>query len=435
MSAEPAISVSHVSKAYPLFDSPWHRLRHLLTGRQPAREFKALSDVSFEVRKGESVGIIGRNGSGKSTLLQIIAGTLTPSQGEVQVSGKVAALLELGSGFNPEFTGRENVYLNGAILGCDRAQMDALFDEIAAFADIGDFIDEPVKEYSSGMMMRLAFAVQVAVRPDILIVDEALSVGDIFFQQKCLRRIKELQEAGTALLFVSHDMAIVRDLCQRVLYLAAGVPVMVGDKTEAIARFLRDGAQNKAKVEQEQRNATHMADAKEHLRNVLWQRADADSASGRKADILAIAVEDGQGVSTTQVNMGEPLVFRILYRINFDGPVDVAFVLKNRYDQVVNISGTYSTGAQRFPAGSVCVAEIAMTMMVEAGGYTFSLSLAEEMGANKGREIDVSPWLGPIQVAWNYEEETAPFLGMFGIPCKLRVNRVDAAGIAPSPER
>ena len=423
MNTEAAITVTNLGKAYPLFERPWDRLRHLLTGRPAAREFRALSGVSFEVRKGESVGIIGRNGSGKSTLLQIIAGTLAPSEGEVQVSGKVAALLELGSGFNPEFTGRENVYLNGAILGCDRAQMDVLFDEIAAFADIGDFIDEPVKEYSSGMMMRLAFAVQVAVRPDILIVDEALSVGDIFFQQKCLRRIKELQEAGTALLFVSHDMSVVRDLCQRVLYLSGGKAAMFGDKSASIAKFLRDGAQASS--------SRHVAPevvggGAVHLPNAIWSREGESATSGRKADMLAVAVEDEDGRAATQVVLGRTLVFKVLYRVNCGEPVDVAFVLKNRYDQVVNISGTYSSGAPAFPAGSLCLAEFAMTMAIEAGGYTFQASLADGREPNQGNAIDAAPWLGPIHVAWNYAEEAAPFLGMFGIPFVLRVDRLDA---------
>lgn len=427
MSTELAISVSKVSKAYPLFERPWDRLRHLLTGRPAAREFKALSGVSFEVRKGESVGIIGRNGSGKSTLLQIIAGTLTPSEGEVHVSGKVAALLELGSGFNPEFTGRENVYLNGAILGCDRAQMDALFDEIATFADIGDFIDEPVKEYSSGMMMRLAFAVQVAVRPDILIVDEALSVGDIFFQQKCLRRIKELQEAGTALLFVSHDMAIVRDLCRRVLYLSGGKTAMFGDKSEAILKFLRDGMNGSSarQVASEVAN-----DEGAHLRNALWSRDEAGLALGRKADLIAVAVEDEDGRAITQVTLGGALVFRALYRVNCNEPVDIAFALKNRHDQVINISGTFSLEARTLPVGSLCIAEMTITMAIEAGDYTFWVTLGERTEPNQGRIFDTSPWLGPIQVIWDYSDKSAPFLGMFGLPYTVQVRRVGTSGTA-----
>jgi lipopolysaccharide transport system ATP-binding protein len=242
MSDDIVISVENVSKAYRIWEDPGARLKsplldglaRLLPTGSPGRnrlqakaaayyrDFYALKDISFQVRKGESVGIIGRNGSGKSTLLQIIAGTLQPTTGSVRVRGRVAALLELGSGFNPEFTGRENVYLNAAVLGLSRAETDAKFDSIAAFADIGDFLDQPVKTYSSGMMMRLAFAVQTAVEPDILIVDEALSVGDEAFQRKCFARLERLKERGTGLLFVSHGAAQIIELCGEAIWLNCG---------------------------------------------------------------------------------------------------------------------------------------------------------------------------------------------------------------------
>jgi len=233
-----AIRVRGLSKCYEIYHRPQDRLKQSihpriqrLVGREPKtyyREFWALKNVSFEVEKGETVGIIGRNGSGKSTLLQIICGTLTPTTGEVEVSGRVAALLELGAGFNPEFSGRENVYVNASILGFSKDQVDAKFQEIAEFAEIGEFIDQPVKTYSSGMFVRLAFAVQVCVEPDILVVDEALSVGDIFFQQKCVERMQQLVNRGTAILFVSHDLAAIIQVCKRAFLLAAGQIVMVG---------------------------------------------------------------------------------------------------------------------------------------------------------------------------------------------------------------
>jgi len=200
-----AIAVHDVGKRYMLYDRPHERLKEQILwrfGRRFGREFWALHDVTFEVGHGEAVGIVGRNGSGKSTLLHIIAGTLRPTAGTVDVSGRVAALLELGSGFNPEFTGRENVFLNGAILGLSRNEVLARFDDIAAFADIGEFLDQPVKVYSSGMMLRLAFAVQAHVDANVLIVDEALAVGDVYFQHRCMRRIKQLVDRGTTLLFV-----------------------------------------------------------------------------------------------------------------------------------------------------------------------------------------------------------------------------------------
>jgi ABC-type polysaccharide/polyol phosphate transport system ATPase subunit len=235
-----AISVRGVGKMHRIYDSPQDRLKQMLwRGRRSyGREFWALRDVSFEVNRGEALGIIGRNGSGKSTLLQIIAGTMAPTEGEVQVSGRIAALLELGSGFNPEFTGRENVFLNGAILGIERAEVERRFDDIAAFADIGSFIDQPVKTYSSGMVMRLAFSVAASIEPEILIVDEALSVGDVYFQHRCMRRIKQLVDAGTTLLFVSHATDTVKRFCQRGLWLDSGVAHYFGEAGVAAERYL-----------------------------------------------------------------------------------------------------------------------------------------------------------------------------------------------------
>jgi lipopolysaccharide transport system ATP-binding protein len=253
--SEFAIKVENVSKAYTIWKDPSARLKHpfldlageLFPALRPridqkmqglCTEFYALKDVSFEVKKGESVGIIGRNGSGKSTLLQIIAGTLQPTEGSVTVNGRVAALLELGSGFNPEFTGRENVYLNCSILGLSKEETDDRFDSIAEFADIGDFLEQPVKTYSSGMTMRLAFAVIAHVDADILIVDEALAVGDTFFVQKCMRFIREFQRHGT-LLYVTHDTSGVRSLCRQALWLEKGIARDFGPSRQISEDYLK----------------------------------------------------------------------------------------------------------------------------------------------------------------------------------------------------
>ena len=236
------LSVRGVSKRFELYDKPSDRLKQMLFGRfgkQFFREFWALRDVSFDVRRGECVGIIGRNGAGKSTLLQIITGTLAPTKGTVETHGRVAALLELGSGFNPDFTGRENVYLNGSILGLTKAEIDARYDEIVAFADIGEFIDQPVKSYSSGMMVRLAFAVIAHVDADILIVDEALSVGDAFFQQKCMRFMRKFMEEHTVL-FVSHDTAAVTSFCQTGVLLEHGEIKMRDEAKNVVHQYLQD---------------------------------------------------------------------------------------------------------------------------------------------------------------------------------------------------
>lgn len=243
-----AIRVSSLSKCYTIYDRPQDRLKQALIprikhflGGQPKNyfhEFWALRDVSFEVEKGETLGIIGRNGSGKSTLLQIICGTLTPTGGTVETNGRVAALLELGSGFNPEFTGRENVYMNGAVLGLSKEEMDARFDEIVTFADIGEFIDQPVKMYSSGMYVRLAFAVSACIDPDILIVDEALAVGDAKFQAKCFRRFDELIQRGTTILFVTHSTEQVVRHCDRSIILDHGQISKIGQAREVVNLYM-----------------------------------------------------------------------------------------------------------------------------------------------------------------------------------------------------
>ena len=241
MSSEVAIKVECLSKSYQLYNKPIERLKQMFMwgGRKYYREFEALKDVSFEVMKGETVGVVGRNGSGKSTLLKIICGRLNASGGIIETKGRVAALLELGSGFNPDFTGRENVYMNAAVLGLSRKEIDAKYDEIAAFADIGSFIEHPVKTYSSGMMMRLAFAVAINVEPQILIIDEALSVGDELFQRKCFAKIQKIKEAGATILFVSHSGGAVIELCDRAILLNSGELLTIGKPKFVIGKYQR----------------------------------------------------------------------------------------------------------------------------------------------------------------------------------------------------
>ena len=273
MSDDPVISVKNASKAYRIWESPSVRLtaplleaagrtlpdgsgaqRWLLDhARRRYRDFWALQEVTFDIKRGESFGIIGRNGSGKSTLLQIIAGTLQPTSGSAEVHGRIAALLELGSGFNHEFTGRENVYLNAAVLGLARREVDERFDRIAAFADIGDYMDQPVKTYSSGMFVRLAFAVQTAVDPKILIVDEALSVGDIFFQQRCFERMNQLIDSGVCIILASHDLASVQRFCQKTVVLQRGKMMFLGPATEGTKFYVH--------LEQEEKIAAYARQA------------------------------------------------------------------------------------------------------------------------------------------------------------------------------
>ena len=245
-----AIRVQGLSKRYEIYATPRARLKQFFlprlqraAGRLPQqyfREFWAVEDVSFDIQRGETVGIIGRNGSGKSTLLQMICGTLTPTRGTVETRGRVAALLELGSGFNPEFTGRENVYLNAAVLGLSQEEIDNRFDDIAAFADIRQFMDQPVKAYSSGMLARLAFSVAVQVDPDILVVDEALSVGDMAFQEKSFTRMKRIRDAGTSILFVSHSPSAVRNFCNRAIWLDTGQMRAIGERLTVCDQYQKE---------------------------------------------------------------------------------------------------------------------------------------------------------------------------------------------------
>lgn len=236
-----AISVRNLTKTYRIFGHPGDRLKQALTFglRKYHKEFTSLKDVSFDIQKGETVGIIGRNGSGKSTLLQLICGILKPTFGSVQVNGRISALLELGAGFNPEFTGRENVYFQGALMGLSKEIMDRRFEDIAAFADIGEFINQPVRMYSSGMYLRLAFAVAVNVDSDILVVDEALAVGDAGFRSRCYRHIGKLREAGCTIIFVSHDLDQVVRLCGRVILLDEGEQLLSGRPECCVAQFQR----------------------------------------------------------------------------------------------------------------------------------------------------------------------------------------------------
>ena len=239
-SEEPILRAENISKCYEMYNKPSHRLWQTLTrGKKKFyKEFWALNGISFSIKRGECVGIIGRNGSGKSTLLQIIAGTLSPTTGDIEFNGKVAALLELGSGFNPEFTGRENIYMNGSVLGLSKKEINEKFNDITEFADIGDFIDQPVKTYSSGMTVRLAFAVQAQLDPDILIVDEALAVGDAAFQMKCISRMRNLMDSGVTVLFVSHSVQAVRSFCNWTIWLDRGEIRMKGKTSEVTSRYM-----------------------------------------------------------------------------------------------------------------------------------------------------------------------------------------------------
>lgn len=278
MSSDAAIRLRGLSKTFPIYRQPHHRLLHSLDPRRDGRwhrEFQALRPLDLEIGRGETVGIVGRNGSGKSTLLQLICGTLTPTTGDVHVSGRIAALLELGAGFNPDFTGRENVYLNGSVLGLQRSELDERFDDIAAFADIGEFLEQPVKNYSSGMYVRLAFAVAINVMPDILVVDEALSVGDEAFQRKCFARIERIRESGATVLFVSHSAGTVIDLCDSAVLLDRGELLARGTARNVVARYQKLAYTPDDRAEQVREEIRH-----ENETGALWKAPAKPAESG-----------------------------------------------------------------------------------------------------------------------------------------------------------
>lgn len=404
-----AIRVTNLSKRYEIYDTPRDRLKQFtlprlqqLTGKTPKqyyRDFWALKDVSFEVQKGETVGIIGRNGSGKSTLLQTICGTLAPTSGSIETSGRIAALLELGSGFNPEFTGRDNVYLNAALLGLNRDEIDNRFDAIAAFADIGQFIDQPVKTYSSGMYVRLAFSVITHVDADILVVDEALSVGDAVFNQKCMRFIREFQGRGT-LLFVSHDMASVQNLCKSTVWLGQGKIIQLGPSKQVAASYLQHTLQEiyGQDVKLDSTGAPTAPSAGELMENEPTDKAplvdygskmqvkdnlhDAAGWMAGGAEIQSAALENissgGQGVFVG----GEKVRMVIHAKANQDllNPI-LGFVFKDRLGQDLFGENTLpftATTATPVKAGQEFVGEFVFKLpMLPNGQYVVMVSVAD----------------------------------------------------------
>jgi len=328
-----ALRVEKISKQYRIYDRPGDRLKESLTRGLLSRhkEFWALRDIDFEIEAGTTVGIIGPNGCGKSTLLQIISGTLAPTDGDVWHEGRIAALLELGAGFDPEFTGVENVFMNASLLGLTRRETDKLFPAIEHFAEIGEFLYQPVKTYSSGMYVRLAFAIAASVDPNILIIDEALAVGDAVFQHRCLRRIKELHERGTTVLFVSHDAAAVRALCSRAILLKAGRLVEDGKPNEVLNHY------QKMVMEREK---TYEAEANSLVPGERPQSADDKSLpppsysyrhGDRSAEIIGAELLDTTGTHADVVESGATLSLRVAVRFlrDIEDPV-VGFLIRNR---------------------------------------------------------------------------------------------------------
>ncbi|HTL69042.1 MAG TPA: ABC transporter ATP-binding protein [Lacunisphaera sp.] len=388
------------------------------------RDFQAVLPLSFEVRRGEAVGIIGRNGSGKSTLLQLIAGILQPTAGRIATHGRISALLELGSGFNPEFTGRENVYLNGSILGLASREMDRLIDPIIDFADIGEFIDEPVKTYSSGMMMRLAFAVAVCVQPDILIVDEALSVGDVFFTQKCFNRIREILAGGATLIFVSHDTAAVQNLCTRGLLLHQGKLLHDGTPEECVTRYFalvpRSAPAAKPAA------GTH-APVRPEARAEMVQHdlvAMARSRHGeRQLEIVAATFTNPLDTHDREVPLGARGTIRLLLRANQPVLHPAAGIqLFDRMSNLIFSAGTPQLNFSLPPlaAGQEILLDFRLGFDVQPGEYTLGLDAGElgPEGPNTGFFHDRVTGVGPITVTID-AHAPFPFFGAARLPLEI----------------
>ena len=393
---EYAIQVQDVSKIYRLYEKPIDRLKESLslTHKSYHRDFFALSNISFQVKKGETVGIIGTNGSGKSTILKIITGVLTPTTGNVRVSGVISALLELGAGFNMDYTGIENVYMNGTMMGFTRSQMDEKLPEILEFADIGDFVYQPVKTYSSGMFVRLAFALAINVEPEILIVDEALSVGDVFFQSKCYRRMEEIRKQGTTILMVTHDMGSVIKYCDRVVLLNKGHYVAEGPAGKMVDLYKKILANQMDQLEDElvELNSEEMSDFSGD--SAAGQKRKAEAHSGLmkekltinpakteygdgRAEIVDFGLFDERGNLTNLLLKGE--MFTIKERIHFNTSLDTpifTYTIKDKRGADLTGTNTMYESADVKPVknGDEYEVEFSQKMSLQGGEYLLSMS-------------------------------------------------------------
>jgi len=429
----PAVEFSNVSKSYAVYAAPRDRLRELATfqTRRFHTDFWALRDVSFDVRRGETFCVVGENGSGKSTLLQICAGIMAPSSGTAVSHGRIAALLELGSGFNPEFSGRDNVYLNGAILGLSSKDMDRRLPEIEAFAEIGAFINQPVKTYSSGMVVRLAFAVAIHVDPEILLVDEALAVGDVYFRQRCMRKVHELRQRGVTILFVSHATGDVKALGDRAMWLENGVVKALGKTDLVVAQYLaamseKDRAyQVREFTVEEARSLPAPQEIVEDIPNIDHRFGDA------KAEIIGITVLDKQGVRVGLLQPNSTIVVRISVRAkeNLDRPI-VGFMFRNHLG--VDFAGT-NTARERqdlppMLAGDVCTVDFYLDLpALYASSFSFSPAIAN----GSLEHYSMCDWIDNA-VVLQMERSDQPIYGQFHLDCRVKVNaKLDTGVVTP----
>ena len=382
MNEEKVISVNNVSKVYHLYDKQSDRIKEALSLSHKSyhKDHYALNDISFEVKRGECVGIIGINGSGKSTLLKIITGVLEPSKGNITKKGKISALLELGMGFNPEYTGLKNIYINGLMMGYSRLEMDEKVKSIIEFSEIGDYINQSVKTYSSGMFARLAFAVAINVDPDILIVDEALSVGDIFFQAKCYKKFNEFKKQGKTILFVSHDLGSVLKYCDRCLLLNAGEMVMIGNTAEVVNRYRKLQAQIARENDQNIVKEISISRKEENINKKKKDRMvinpNTSSYGDNSAEITDFAVIDEMGNITNSVLKGPDFKISITVKFNKDIEEPIfAYTIKDLKGQDVTGTNTYLEGKSfgLVKKDSVINVEFVQKMVLQGGQYLLSL--------------------------------------------------------------
>jgi teichoic acid transport system ATP-binding protein len=386
-----AISVEHVSKIYKLYDKPMDRLYEALklTKQKKYHEAHALSDINFNIKRGECVGIIGTNGSGKSTILKIITGVLNPTSGNVAVDGRISALLELGAGFNMEYSGIENIYLNGTMNGFSNAEIDARMQDILDFADIGEYVYQPVKTYSSGMFVRLAFSVAINIDPEILIVDEALSVGDVFFQAKCYHKFEEFKQMGKTIIIVSHDLSSIAKYCDRVILLNQGVKLGEGQPKEMIDDFKRvlvgQYELPTGKGEGSLANDEDIREAVEKKAAAAKGGSNTLEYGTRDADIEEIYVTDDKGVRTNSILKGSEFSIHMQVRFNKDLPAPIfAFTIKN--PKGTEITGTNTMFEKTFlepvKAGEMKNITFTQKMSLQGGEYLISFGVTGYEGDN-----------------------------------------------------
>lgn len=375
--SDTAIRVEHLSKMYKLYNKPSDRLKEALGMRVKVQEHFALNDVNFQIRRGETVGIIGTNGSGKSTVLKIITGVVSPTKGDVKVDGRISALLELGAGFNMEYSGLENVYLNGTMIGFSKEEIDSKLNDILAFADIGDFVYQPVKTYSSGMFVRLAFAVAINIDPDILIVDEALSVGDVFFQAKCYRKFEEFKQKGKTIVFVSHDLNSISRYCDRVILLNKGNILDEGEPKRIVDLYKKVLVQSEEIPEEsESDEREENVEKGTEFQRPFPRNPEVLEYGDKEAEIIDFTLEDAHGTATNTIQKMEK--FSIKMKVHFREDIDeviYAFTIKDM--RGTEITGT-NTMFEKTPVepqkkGSTQVVTFRQTMNLQGGEYLLSL--------------------------------------------------------------